>query len=193
MEEQQEMTQTPTMSPSPQQPIPNKSKLSFPMIAIVCAGIAASILFAFYQQDIMYYVYMAKTSIAFGAFVAIGLYAMYIFCVSSPDDRMEMFSTVQDSLLAAAPRVSAAGAVGGAAGLLGIGQKEKRNVTPLMKKKVAAGQGWKCAICSSMLDETYEVDHTIGLFQGGSNDMSNLRALCPHCHRKKTVDERLGF
>jgi predicted HNH restriction endonuclease len=69
--------------------------------------------------------------------------------------------------------------------------KEKRNVTGLMKKKVAASQSWKCGNCAQTLDETYEVDHKLALFKGGSNDMSNLVALCPHCHRKKTVDERL--
>lgn len=69
--------------------------------------------------------------------------------------------------------------------------KEKRNVTGLMKKKVAASQGWKCGTCQKLLDETYEVDHKIALFQGGSNDMHNLLALCPQCHRTKTVDERL--
>jgi hypothetical protein len=71
------------------------------------------------------------------------------------------------------------------------GTREKRNVTGLMKKKVAAGQQWKCGNCSATLDETYEVDHRVALFNGGSNDPSNLVALCPHCHRKKTVDERL--
>jgi hypothetical protein len=69
--------------------------------------------------------------------------------------------------------------------------REKRNVTGLMKKKVAASQGWKCGNCKVTLDETYEVDHKLALFNGGSNDESNLVALCPHCHRKKTVQERL--
>lgn len=69
--------------------------------------------------------------------------------------------------------------------------KEKRNVTGLTKKKVAASQQWKCGNCSGLLDETYEVDHRLALFKGGSNDLDNLVALCPHCHRKKTVDERI--
>ena len=72
------------------------------------------------------------------------------------------------------------------------GTKEKRNVSGLMKKKVAASQGWKCGQCKSLMDETYEVDHRVALFNGGSNDESNLVALCPHCHRKKTVDERIA-
>jgi hypothetical protein len=70
--------------------------------------------------------------------------------------------------------------------------KEKRNVTGLMKKKVAASQSWKCGSCSATLDETYEVDHKLALFNGGSNEQSNLVALCPHCHRLKTVEERLA-
>lgn len=73
----------------------------------------------------------------------------------------------------------------------GTRTKYKRNVSALLKKKVAASQQWKCASCHSLLDETYEVDHTIALEHGGTNDIHNLRALCPHCHRKKTVAERL--
>lgn len=70
--------------------------------------------------------------------------------------------------------------------------KEKRNVTNLMKKKVAADQKWICGNCQTTLDETFEVDHRVALFQGGTNDMSNLVALCPNCHRKKTMAERLA-
>lgn len=70
--------------------------------------------------------------------------------------------------------------------------KEKRNVTGLTKKKVAASQQWKCGHCKATLDETYEVDHIKALFQGGTNDPDNLVALCPNCHRKKTVNERLA-
>lgn len=70
--------------------------------------------------------------------------------------------------------------------------KEKRNVSNLMKKKIAASQEWKCGTCKKILDETYEVDHKIALFQGGTNEPENLVALCPHCHRLKTVNERLA-
>jgi len=80
----------------------------------------------------------------------------------------------------------------GSAAYVGSSTREKRNVTGLTKKKVAASQSWKCGNCNDTLDETYEVDHKIALFQGGTNDVTNLVALCPHCHRKKTVDERLA-
>lgn len=79
----------------------------------------------------------------------------------------------------------------GSAAYVGSSTREKRNVTGLMKKKVAASQDWKCGNCAKTLDETYEVDHKLALFKGGSNEPDNLVALCPHCHRKKTVEERL--
>ena len=46
-------------------------------------------------------------------------------------------------------------------------------ITPLVKKRVAARQNWRCASCKSLLDETYELDHVKPLFQGGSNDEGN--------------------
>ena len=98
-------------------------------------------------------------------------------------------SEFKDTLSAAKDLLAHTGYVSGSAGGT---TKEKRNVTGLMKKKVAASQSWKCGSCNSTLDETYEVDHKVALFNGGSNDMSNLLALCPHCHRLKTVEERLA-
>lgn len=90
-----------------------------------------------------------------------------------------------DSLDLAKQFLTSAAAAGGST-------KEKRNVSALLKKKIAAGQQWKCGACRALLDETFEVDHHVALFNGGSNDPDNLVALCPHCHRKKTVDERLS-
>lgn len=69
---------------------------------------------------------------------------------------------------------------------------EKRSVTNLMKKKVAADQQWKCGGCGETLDESYEVDHKLALYKGGSNDAANLVALCRNCHGKKTMAERLS-
>ena len=65
----------------------------------------------------------------------------------------------------------------------------KRNVTSLTKKMIASNQEWKCGTCRQMLDYTYEIDHHIPLFKGGSNDVSNLIALCRNCHGKKTLLE----
>ena len=65
----------------------------------------------------------------------------------------------------------------------------KRNVTSLTKKMVASNQKWKCGTCRQTLDFTYEIDHHIPLFKGGSNDVSNWIALCRNCHGKKTLLE----
>ena len=59
------------------------------------------------------------------------------------------------------------------------------------KKYVASQQGWKCAMCSNILDATYEVDHKLDLQYGGSNHVSNLAALCPNCHRRKTLENNM--
>jgi cytochrome c553 len=64
-------------------------------------------------------------------------------------------------------------------------------IQALMKKKVAADQKWACGHCHQTLDESYEVDHKLALFQGGTNELENLIALCRNCHGKKTMQERL--
>lgn len=68
---------------------------------------------------------------------------------------------------------------------------KKRNVSQLLKKKVAAKQQWACGHCKKILDASYEVDHIVALYKGGTNDEGNLIALCRNCHGAKTVDERL--
>jgi len=65
----------------------------------------------------------------------------------------------------------------------------KRNVTSLTKKIIASNQEWKCGRCNEIMDYTYEIDHHTPLFKGGSNDISNLIALCRNCHGKKTILE----
>lgn len=69
----------------------------------------------------------------------------------------------------------------------------KRLVSDTTKKFVAAKQKWSCGMCGKMLDETYEVDHVTPLYKGGSNNMDNLMALDPICHRKKTNADRLNL
>jgi 5-methylcytosine-specific restriction endonuclease McrA len=65
----------------------------------------------------------------------------------------------------------------------------KRNVSSLTKKMVASNQEWKCGSCNQTLDYTYEIDHHVPLFKGGSNEINNLIALCRNCHGKKTLLE----
>jgi hypothetical protein len=69
------------------------------------------------------------------------------------------------------------------------GVTNKRAVSTMRKKFVASNQDWKCGSCQKQLDHTYEVDHRIRLDEGGTNDVNNLVALCPSCHRYKTANE----
>lgn len=71
--------------------------------------------------------------------------------------------------------------------------KFKRSVSESKKKYIASKQGWKCRECTNILPATYEVDHIIRLQHGGSNEMDNLQALCPSCHRNKTMMETLSL
>ena len=71
--------------------------------------------------------------------------------------------------------------------------KVKRNVSTTMKKIVASKQKWQCKSCKNILDETYEVDHIISLYTGGGNNVENLQALCPNCHRKKTIMQGMNL
>ena len=65
----------------------------------------------------------------------------------------------------------------------------RRNVSNSTKKIVASNQQWKCGDCGNLLDYTYEIDHQIPLFKGGTNDINNLIALCRSCHGRKTILE----
>ena len=67
----------------------------------------------------------------------------------------------------------------------------KRSVSETKKKYVASQQNWQCNHCGEKLDATFEVDHVIELQDGGSNDVSNLTALCRNCHGKKTLLQRM--
>jgi len=67
----------------------------------------------------------------------------------------------------------------------------KRAVSETKKKYVASMQDWKCGQCRKKLTHTFEVDHKIRLEYGGSNDVTNLVALCRECHGEKTAMENM--
>ena len=73
----------------------------------------------------------------------------------------------------------------------GAKSRTKRSVSETKKKFVAAEQNWCCALCKKKLPAWFEVDHTISLENGGTNHVSNLRALCRDCHGRKTAMENL--
>ena len=63
----------------------------------------------------------------------------------------------------------------------------RKRLTPLQKKKVGALAHWRCQLCKKELDHTYEVDHIRPVSQGGTNEFSNLRALCRGCHGRVSM------
>lgn len=67
----------------------------------------------------------------------------------------------------------------------------KRSVSETKKKFVASSQNWKCGKCTKQLTAWFEVDHKTRLEYGGSNEVSNLIALCRECHGEKTTMENL--
>ncbi len=73
----------------------------------------------------------------------------------------------------------------------GVTTKSLRKVSEQLKKQIAAQQGWKCKRCHVMLDATYEVDHIRALEDGGTNDITNLQALCRNCHGNKSLQDNI--
>tara|TARA_A100000164_G_C21785753_1_gene713308 strand:+ start:543 stop:1043 length:501 start_codon:yes stop_codon:yes gene_type:complete len=71
--------------------------------------------------------------------------------------------------------------------------KQIRKVSESTKKMVASNQQWKCFMCHNLLDYSYEIDHNVPLFAGGTNHISNLHALCRNCHGKKTIMEKMNL
>ena len=69
----------------------------------------------------------------------------------------------------------------------------QRKVSDKIKKYVAARQGWKCFKCKNTLDATYECDHIIPLYKGGTNQPNNLQALCRNCHGQKTLEDGINM
>ena len=63
---------------------------------------------------------------------------------------------------------------------------KRRRATPRQRLMIAHSQQWKCKSCGNLLTPDFDIDHREPLAGGGLNDMSNLQALCPNCHAKKS-------
>jgi len=67
----------------------------------------------------------------------------------------------------------------------------RRTLTESQKKRVAASNGWRCGVCSSLLNATYQIDHIVPLWQGGPDTIDNCQSLCSGCHAWKTQEEAI--
>ena len=72
-------------------------------------------------------------------------------------------------------------------------QNLRSKLNETQKKVVASSQQWNCRSCNKMLDASYEIDHIIPLYKGGTNDLNNLQALCRNCHGQKTINDKLNM
>ena len=68
---------------------------------------------------------------------------------------------------------------------------KRKSFSPLVSKQVAARQRFRCAICNRLFDDQlWDLDHIVPLFRGGSNDLSNIRAICRACHMQVSATQR---
>lgn len=67
----------------------------------------------------------------------------------------------------------------------------RRVLTESEKKRVAASQKYTCAQCERQLTHLYEVDHVEEQSIRKNHHFSNLQALCPGCHKRKTDGDRM--
>ena len=68
---------------------------------------------------------------------------------------------------------------------------KRKRFSPLVSKQVAARQHFRCYICKRLFDDQlWDLDHIVPLFRGGSNELSNVRALCRACHMQVSANQR---
>ena len=74
---------------------------------------------------------------------------------------------------------------------LGAQPTKRKRFSPLVSKQVAARQQFRCAICRRLFDDQlWDLDHIVPLFRGGSNELSNIRAICRACHMSDSATQR---
>ena len=72
-------------------------------------------------------------------------------------------------------------------------KKQLAKLNDSSKRKVAFNQGWKCLMCHNLLDESFSIDYNVSVFNGGSNTLNNLHALCSRCAKKKDSIENKNY
>lgn len=55
--------------------------------------------------------------------------------------------------------------------------------------RIVHDQDFKCALCQYKIPVDFNIDHVVPLWDGGTNDRSNLQGVCVTCHGAKTGAE----
>jgi 5-methylcytosine-specific restriction enzyme A len=78
---------------------------------------------------------------------------------------------------------------------IGKAKSVRKHIPNRIRHTICANQKKICNLCLSNLGKNFIIDHIIALFLGGSNEISNLQALCYDCHHFKThkLDRSLKF
>ena len=66
---------------------------------------------------------------------------------------------------------------------------KRKHIKKGTRQKIVDKQGNLCGDCKLTLTPFFQIDHVIGIQFGGTDEESNLMALCCECHAKKSVTE----
>lgn len=67
--------------------------------------------------------------------------------------------------------------------------KIRRKISKAMRQEIVEEQSNKCGECREKLSLYFQIDHIVGIQFGGTDDKSNLMALCCECHTIKSIAE----
>lgn len=73
-----------------------------------------------------------------------------------------------------------------------MNEGKRVNLPNAVRLFIAARQSYRCGLCidNHLLSDTWDIDHIIPIsHELGTNEMSNLVALCPIAHARKTRSE----
>lgn len=68
-------------------------------------------------------------------------------------------------------------------------RNNRTNIKKNVRKQIVDEQENTCGDCKQILSIFFQIDHIVALQFGGTNDKSNLMALCCECHTKKSIHE----
>ena len=67
--------------------------------------------------------------------------------------------------------------------------QSRSKITPSLRLEIKERQNHTCGMCKKQLSDIFQLDHTVALQFGGTNDPDNLMALCCECHATKSIRE----
>jgi 5-methylcytosine-specific restriction endonuclease McrA len=77
-------------------------------------------------------------------------------------------------------------------GLLRVHPPPRPSMLPQRRLRLAASQGWRCAICGEMLTEAFHADHRVPWAEAFDDSDKNIQIVCVPCHLTKTSEEQSG-